>query len=285
MSPRSVHSLPARRLGAGIVLGTLLGAAGVRADVPTPPTPPPIPVATPTPLTTSTPPVEGRWTGSGQGGLVLASGNTQSSSLNGQLNLARIDGAWTNAVYLGGLYTKNAGVLSGERVELRYELDRKISARSFWFGQFDGSRDLFSGFDYRVTTTGGIGYKFIDTDTTHLSATLGAGYQRLLPQTLVHDASGAVTDRINGSAEGNFAATEGVQFEHRLTATTKLTDKLLVTSGTANTAVANDLAIAVSINHSLALSLGYSLRSNSAPAAGAKKLDQVTTANVVYKIS
>jgi putative salt-induced outer membrane protein len=231
-----------------------------------------------------TPPPQGTWIGAGQGGLLLSSGNTSATSLNAKLDLARVDGPWKNVLFFGGLYGKSNGIVSGERIEARYRLDHSIDAHAFWFAGIDGVKDLFSGFAYQATASAGAGYKFIDSDATKLSGTLGLGYQRLEPQELVKDASGAVVQRINGAAQGNIVGTAGVDYAHTLTASTKLTDKLFVTSGSADTAATNDLAIAVSMSDRLALSLGYGVRYNTKPAAGVKKLDQVTTVNVVYNI-
>jgi putative salt-induced outer membrane protein len=230
------------------------------------------------------PPPQGVWQGAGQAGVLLSSGNTQATSLNAKLDLARLDGPWKNTVFVGGLYGRSNGITSGSRLEARYRVDHEIDARRFWFLGADGVRDQFSGFAYQATLAGGAGYKFIATDATTLAGTLGVGYQRLQPQQLVKDASGAVVDRINGAASGNAVVTAGLDYAHRFSASTKITDKLYVTSGSADTAASNDFALSVSMSDRLALSIGYGVRYNTKPAAGVKKLDQVTTANVVYKI-
>ena len=230
------------------------------------------------------PPPDGVWTGKGQGGLLISSGNSSATSLNAKLDLAETDGPWKNTVAVGGLYGKNSGITSGERLEGRYELDHTLSDRLFWFGSLGAIKDLFSGFNYQATATSGIGYKFINTADTKLAGLLGLGYQRLQTQTLTKDAAGAVTQRINGPAKGDLVGTAGLTLEQTLTASTKLTDQLLVTSGSLNTALANDLALTVSMSDALALSLGYGIRYNTDPAAGVKKLDQVTTVNIVYNI-
>lgn len=254
-------------LGAALALALLAAAPpAARADAPPPPPP------------------DGVWTGKGQGGLLVSSGNTTASSLNAKLDLSETDGPWKNTVYVGGLYGKANGILNGERLEGRYELDHKISGALYWFGSASGVKDLFSGFNYQATVTGGLGYTVFDTTDTTLSTTLGVGYQRLQTQSLTKDASGAVTERVNGPAEGGVIGTAGLNFKQRLTATTALTDKLLVTAGSLNTAVGNDLALAVNLSDRLALSLGYGIRYNTEPAAGVRKLDQVETVNVVFNI-
>ncbi|HUI60885.1 MAG TPA: DUF481 domain-containing protein [Steroidobacteraceae bacterium] len=230
------------------------------------------------------PPPEGRWYGAGQAGLVISSGNTDTTAANARLDLARTDGPWKNTVYVGGLYSKSNGILAGESIEGRYELDHKITDRFFWFGNADAMRDRFSGFNYQATLATGIGYKFIDSDATKLDGIVGVGYQRLQPQTIMKDPSGKVTERINLPSEGDAVGIAGLDFAQHLSKSTALTDKLYITTGSLNTSIANDLALTVAMSDRLAVSLGYGIRDNTKPAAGVKKLNQLTTANVVYNI-
>jgi putative salt-induced outer membrane protein len=224
------------------------------------------------------------WTGKGEVGLLVSRGNSDATSFNAKLDMARQDGPWKNSVYLATLYGKNAAFTTAQRLEGRYELDHKISERLYWFVGLRAERDLFSGFDYQTTVSTGAGYKFIDTTATKFSGTLGVGYRRLRPEQLINGPSGQVTDRIKGEASGNAVGTAALEFEHELTATTKLVDKLLLETGSDNTSVANDLGVQVSMTKRLALSVGYGVRYNSAPAQGSQKTDQLTTMNIVYAI-
>ena len=103
-------------------------------------------------------------------------------------------------------------------------------------------------------------------------------------QLTVKDPSGEVTQRIQGDASGNVVGTAGINFEHLVTKTTKLLDKLMVESGSSNTSVSNDFAVQVSMTDKLALAFGYGVRYNTDPAPGTKRLDQLTTVNIVYNI-
>lgn len=224
------------------------------------------------------------WTGKGEGGLVLSRGNSESTSVNAKLDVANQIDVWKHEVTLAAQYGKNASFATGQRFEGRYQLDRKITDRLYAFGAIRGERDLFSGFDYQATLSAGIGYKFIDTEATKLAGTLGVGYRRLRPELLVKAPSGEVIDRIKGDASGNAVATAGLAFEHQVTKTTKLIDKLQVESGSSNTSAANDFGVQVSMSERLALSFGYGVRYNTDPPPGTKKLDQLTTVNIVYNI-
>ena len=82
--------------------------------------------------------------------------------------------------------------------------------------------------------------------------------------------------------EGEAIGTLGVNYSQSLTATTTLTDKLLVESGSQDTLVTNTLALAVKVSAKLALSVGYALQDNTNPPAGLQKLDRLETLNLVY---
>ena len=224
------------------------------------------------------------WAGKGEAGVLISRGNTDSTSANAKLAIAREEGVWKNSFALAFLYGKTASFTTAQHVEAKWETDRKISDRMFWFGALRGEQDKFSGFAYQATLSTGIGYKFIDTDATKLAGTFGVGYRRLRPELLTKDAAGHVIAREKLDSEGDAVATAGLDFSHALTANTKVLNKFAVETGSKNTLVANDLALQVSMSDALALSVGYGIRYNTDPPAGAKKSDQLTTLNLVYNI-
>jgi putative salt-induced outer membrane protein len=229
-------------------------------------------------------PARADWTGKGEGGLLLARGNSDSTAGNVKLDIAREQNDWKNSLFVAGLYASNANFATAERIEGRYQLDHKISDTLYAFGALRGERDLFSGFEYQVTLSAGVGYKFIDSATTKFAGTVGVGYRELRPEQLIKDPSGQVTERIKGEASGDAVVTGGLTFEHQATTTTKLLDKLLIEAGSSNTSLANDFGVQVSMTDRLALAFGYALRYNTDPAPGSKKLDQQMTVNIVYNI-
>ena len=224
------------------------------------------------------------WSGKGEGGLVLSRGNSDSTSINAKIDAAEEQGDWKNVMFASALYGRNGEFATAQRLEARYEIDHKITQAFDGFVAAHGDKDAFEGFDYQATVSAGVGYQFVNTDATKFSGTLGVGYRRLRPQQLVTDADGRVIDRINGDATGGAVATAGLALDHQATKTTKLVDKLIVESGASNTSAGNDFAVHVAMSDRLALSVGYGVRYNTDPAPGTKKLDQLTTANIVYTI-
>ena len=228
------------------------------------------------------PPPEDVWTGKGQAGYLSSHGNTDSKSANAAIDMALVDGLWKHAFHFGGLYGENNGITSAERWDTNWQTNYSLTTDLFTFGGLRYSHDMFSGFDYQETITGGLGYKFFDTASTKLSAQVGVGFRREQPELLTKDSSGAVTARTFEPSQSGVIGTAGIDFSQMLSSTTTLTDKFLVESGSQDTLITNALALSVKMSQKLALSVGYAIQDNTKPPAPLKKLDTVETLNLVY---
>jgi putative salt-induced outer membrane protein len=142
-----------------------------------------------------------------------------------------------------------------------------------------------SASQYQASATFGVGYHILDTKSDQLTGQLGVGYRRLRPELIIKDADGAVIERIPEEASGSAVGTAGLDYAHIFNASTKLTDKVQVEAGPANTQLENDLALVVNMSKTLALSAGYTFIENTQPPAGLKKVDTLTTLNLVYSFN
>jgi putative salt-induced outer membrane protein len=228
------------------------------------------------------PPPQGVWLGKGQAGFLDSHGNSDAESINGNIDMIRYDGAWKNELYLGGLYGKSSDVVSAERWETHSQSDYAVSGALFAFGGLRFEHDLFDGFQYQASATGGLGYKFIDTNDTKLSAQLGAGYRRLRPEDIFKDPDGVVISRIVHPATGEAIGTVGVDFSQAFTKTTVLTNKFVTEAGSSNTMLHDQLALTVKMSEKLALSVGYAFTDNTHPPETLKKIDTLATINLVF---
>ena len=228
------------------------------------------------------PPPQQEWTGKGQAGYLSSQGNSEAKSANAALDAAYLDGAWKHAFHLGGLYGQSAGIVAAERWDTTWQTDYALTQDLYTFGGLRYQHDLFNGFDYQASVAAGVGYKVFDTKSTMLDVQVGVGYKELRPEELTKAADGAVIGRQLEAREGEAIGTLGVNYSQSLTATTTLTDKLLVESGSQDTLVTNTLALAVKVSAKLALSVGYALQDNTTPPAGLQKLARLETLNLVY---
>jgi putative salt-induced outer membrane protein len=228
------------------------------------------------------PPPQHEWVGKGQFGFLDSKGNSDAESINGAIDLSRVDDAWKNSAHLEGLYGRSAGITSAQRVEAREQTDYAISDKLFAFGGLRYENDKFDGFQYQASITGGIGYKFLALQDDQLTAQVGAGYRRLRPETIDKDADGYVYQRILQDTTGEAIATVGVDYLHKFNASTTLTNKFLLEYGSDNTLTHDEVALAVKMSSRLSLAVGYAVTRNSSPPAPLKKVDTVSTVNLVF---
>lgn len=224
------------------------------------------------------------WTGKGEAGLVLASGNTDSKTGNVKFDLANTIGQWKHAFGASAIYANADEETTGQRWEVHEQSDYNFSAKSFWFGSGRYEDDRFSGFDYQATLATGLGRHFIDNDTTKFTGTAGVGY-KFFETRDTYDLTGPVPVLLQqGTSDSEVVFRGTLDLSHSFTATTKLLEKFLVESGANNTFVQNDLGIQVQMTDVLALAAAYSVRYNTDPPLGFGKTDTLTTLNLVYEI-
>jgi putative salt-induced outer membrane protein len=227
-------------------------------------------------------PAHAQWTGKGEAGLVISSGNTETETANVKLALAHERDKWKNSVGLAGLYASDDTDTTAQRWEAIGQSDYNFSPKTFWFGAGRYEDDRFSGFDYQATSSTGPGRKFIDSDRTKFTGTAGVGYKVFETRDAFDDTTGVLLEE--GAREDDVVFRGTLDFDHKLTETTTLIDKFIVEAGADNTYYQNDLSLQVRMNQVLALAVGYSVRHNTDPPIGFEKTDTLTTVNLVYEI-
>jgi putative salt-induced outer membrane protein len=222
------------------------------------------------------------WSGKGEAGLALASGNTSSKNGNVKLDLATTVDQWKHAFGGTAAYVAADGETTGQRWELHEQSDYNFSAKSFWFGAGRYEDDRFSGFNYQATLSTGLGRHFIDTDSTKFTGTAGVGYKFFETKDVFDDTGTVLLQKGGTDNEAVFRGT--LDYGHNLTTTTKVLDKFLVESGSSDTFVQNDFGIQVQMTDVIALAVAYSVRYHTDPPLGFGKTDTLTTLNLVYEI-
>lgn len=220
-------------------------------------------------------------TAKAQAGIVAARGNTDTDSANAKLDISREFERWKPQASLAGVYASDETGATGQRWDARGQLDYKFHEKGFSFVSGRYEEDRFSGFEYQATYGLGFGWRFFDDTTTKLIAQIGAGYKTLQTRDTVSEDG---LTFIPGGREEELVLQSTVDFEHDLTETTQVLNKLLVEYGEENTFVQNDLSLQVRIMSSLALALGYSVRYNTEPPPGFETTDTLTTVNLVYEL-
>jgi putative salt-induced outer membrane protein len=210
------------------------------------------------------------WKGKGEVGASFASGNSENESANAALEMKHTRDKWTNTLGLAGNYGSDGAVTTVERWEVRAHSDYAFAYRAYWFGAGRYEDDRFSAFEYQASVSSGLGYKFINTERTKFWVQGGPGYR-------------FAEQRDTGESEDGVIMRGDVGFEHQLTDTTKIVDRLLTESGSGNTYMQNDLGLEVTITGSLGLRVGYQVRHNTAVLPGVEKTDTLATVVLLYE--
>ena len=222
-----------------------------------------------------------QWTAKVEAGVVAARGNSDSDTSNLKLKIAREFERWLHTLDASGVYAADDTGAISQRWSVREQTDYEFSDKGFWFGSGRYEEDRFSGFKYQTTYGTGLGWRFFDDPITKISVQIGGGYKVVRRRDSL--AEDGVTF-VRGEREEEAIAQGSVDFEHQLTDTTKILNKLLVESGADNTFTQNDLSLQVKILGALALAVGYSVRYNTDPPPDFTTTDTLTTLNLVYEL-
>jgi len=250
------------------------------------------------------PPPSTGWSGTGEAGLALASGNTKSQNLNAKLDIKFNDDQWKDDFYLLAQRNKaNVTIatldtstnppttinttrydLTANRYETGASLGYKIDDHSYIVGAGRYEHDEFSPYDYQYILSIGYGYQVLKNAHDELAFEVGPGYKVVQPTsfylTPVDPGSPAV--KVQPDSDSQLAARGKMEYKHSFSGAVSFTDVLVVESASGNTFVQNDAGLSVKMNSHLALKAALQTRHNSEVTAGFKKTDELFTTNLVY---
>jgi putative salt-induced outer membrane protein len=210
------------------------------------------------------------WTGKGDVGASMATGNSENQAASANLELKNKVDRWQHTVGFAGNYGNDGDQTTAQRWELRGQTQYDFAERTYAFAAARYEDDRFSEYDYQASLAGGLGYKIIDSEQTKFWVQGGPGYRFAEVRETGESADGLI-----------FRGDAG--YEHQLTATTKIVDRFLVETGSDNTYVQNDLGLEVTITGALGLRVGYQVRHNTDVGPGIENTDTLTTVGLLYE--
>lgn len=211
------------------------------------------------------------WKGEGGAGLVLASGNSDSKTLNGTLTLNKKLEYWDHTIDAAFNLAENDGEDSAESYLLAYDAKYAFTQRQFFFGDGRYLDDKFDSFDRIITLSLGYGYYIYQLKNLSWSISVGPGYRDTSIDTTGEDISSAA---LVGNSD----------YTYKITETTSLTNKSRFELTDENSYLQNIAGISVQMNRSFSIKLTYDVRHNTDPEPGDEKTDSITSINMVYKL-
>ena len=220
--------------------------------------------------------VEGDKTFAGEAelGATLTTGNTETSSVKGRLNLKHELGDWENQYLLEGLYKEDTNVVTAKRYFAGAQGNYKLDDTNYLFANANYEVDPFTGYDYKITGAAGYGHRFFETDKTFLDAEIGPGYiyQRL-------DSEQAAL--LGYDTDSSIIAHGVINFETEISDSSKFAQRFVVDYGDKMDA-RSETSLTANIIGALAMKFAIIVRYNSEPLDDKKSTDTETNMTLLY---
>ena len=207
------------------------------------------------------------WSGEGQLGVSLTTGNTEDTSLLAALKLNYVADRLSHSFKALADYRDSFNTTTNEEYALGYQLNYDFTPEFYGFGSLDWERNEFSGLKNRWTEALGVGFHAIATPSTILDLEAGVAFRQ--------------TDYVVGSGNGETAARLRGYFSHAFNENVSISQEVIGTIGESNTVDAIS-AVTAKVTDALALRASYEVNYDSAPLAGLKETDTATRLGVVY---
>jgi len=209
------------------------------------------------------------WSGTGQLGFSMTSGNSDTENLTAGLKLSRESEKWVNNWSLDLLRASSDDVDTAERFTINTRNGYKLDDNDYIHNSTRYDNDNFSGFDYTITSSLGWGHQFYDTEDYKLTTEIGLGYKI---EALDEDRS-----------ETNGMVLVGqLDYMRQLTDTMAFEDTLAVEAGEDNTFIQNDAGFVFKVSDKFGVKLAHQYRHNTDAPLGKDSTDTLVSANLVY---
>jgi len=220
----------------------------------------------------------GNWSGRGEVGAFQSTGNSENVGVTVALSLLRTGIDWQHRLRSNVDYQRSNGRTSREQYLLAYEPRYNVNGDLFAYALAQFEKDRFQGFSSRISTSGGLGYRVVDTDTLDLSLKAGPAWRRSV--------------LIDGEREDNFGALAGLDFDWRILPQLTLTQDtdMVAESGGSATAIITSASTSLllvtgleaKISDRLTTRVSYTVDYNSNPPPDAVSTDTLTRFTLVY---
>jgi putative salt-induced outer membrane protein len=218
------------------------------------------------------------WSGRGQIGAFLSTGNSDNTGVSVAVALQRTGIDWEHRLRATADYQRSNGRTSREQYLVAWEPRYQVSKDLFTFGLAQYDSDRFQGFSSRYSLSGGLGYKVIDSSSAQLSVKAGPAWRKV--------------EYVDGSGYSSFGALAGLDFSWQFAKPLRFTQNAdLVTDagGSAvtyidsnNISVVATTGIEATISSRLTTRLSYTIDYDSNPPPRTVSTDTLSRFTLVY---
>lgn len=210
------------------------------------------------------------WSGQVEFGATSTSGNTNSDNFNGRFEVLRSAKPWRNLVRLDGLYSKDSGNASSQRITAFTQQDYSFNDTDYAFHKLRYERDRFNGFEYEASTSVGYGRRLLAGERHRLDLELGAGYRQSKSE-----------DTGNTDDEGLLLV--GGDYRWKISEGATFVQEVSSEIGNDKTVSRSVSKLTTAINSRLNLNASFEARHTSSVSPGRKRTDTITALTLGYR--
>jgi putative salt-induced outer membrane protein len=208
------------------------------------------------------------WSGSGEAGGFISSGNTSTKGVAIGANLVKETRSWKHSLRGFVDYQRQDGVTTRERYFAGYEGNYNITPNFYALATLAYEKDRFSGFDRRFSESLGLGYKLINTDSIKLAIEGGPALRQ--------------TQYTSGIYDNAFAARGAGSLNWTISPSLTFAENATIFYDSFNTSVQSITALTAKLGGALSARASFQYNNESNPPPGRKNSDTTSRITLVY---
>lgn len=208
------------------------------------------------------------WSGRGEVGASLASGNTDTLGLYASLSAARQGVRWRHELRGEAAYQETNGVRSQERLLLAYEPRYKVSDRLSAYGLLQAEHDPVLGYDARYSVSAGLGYQVVRNNAVSVDLQGGPAFRH--------------TEATKGPDETGFSGRAALDARWQVLPGIKFTQTGAAFLDSRGNTFSATSGLEARLFGPLAARLSYNVQYESAPTVGRVSTDTLSRITLVY---
>lgn len=209
------------------------------------------------------------WAGEIDIGGSRTTGNTEREQTSSAIKLTKSYPVWSHEINMTFDLARKDQETSARRLVTNFETRYDPSNGFYAFAFLQYEDDKFSGFDYELTESAGMGYRILNSKNVTWNLELGPGARQ------------SVVSRTN-KTETEIVGRGKSAFSWKISETAELSNDTTVIGGEDRTTTENTTALSTTIIGSLSARLSFQVRHNSNPPSDTESTDTLSKVSLAY---
>ncbi|MGO1462500.1 MAG: DUF481 domain-containing protein [Marinobacter sp.] len=216
------------------------------------------------------------WEGEGELGVLITTGNTDETNINGRLGLKHEVESWRNIAEFSSNYSEAEDETTTEKYKTSLETNYKFDENQYAFLRGAYERDRFSGYDFETTATTGYGNRVWNQGKrSFLDLSVGVGYRFNKLEDVNDEGEDEEKEAIGRlAAQLNYGLSENALFQQKLSTEIGLDENNVISQ--------SETALKANVVGNLSMKLAYRVEHVSDAPAGSDSTNTETSISLLY---